>query len=82
MECVGKKFNKYKCIEGCENIYKCVDKSDVFSLSHSPARGMGSCFCVVSSSLLLLLLLSHSPRRGMGSCFCVVSSSLLLLYAQ
>ena len=22
-------------------------------LSHSPARGMGSCFCVVSSSLLL-----------------------------
>ena len=23
-------------------------------LSHSPRRGMGSCFCVVSSSLLLL----------------------------
>ena len=43
----------------------------------SPRRGMGSCFCVVSSSLLL----SHSPRRGMGSCFCVVSSSLLLLSA-
>ena len=27
----------------------------IILLSHSPARGMGSCFCVVSSSLLLSL---------------------------